>query len=140
MATTNTTTRALGRARAQIAMLSAQFLLGMGENLIGKPDETSGFAKAASATVLGLHVLIGVGLLVSAALAIRFTAAWPPLKKLAWTGAVGVVVAFGAGVANMAGAPGAPGAEWWSFAMAAAFLEAFLAYGALLMRLRIAQR
>lgn len=137
MATTTTTTRALGRARAQIAMLSAQFLLGMGENLIGKPDETSGFAKAASATVLGLHVLIGVGLLVSAALAIRFTAAWPPLKKLAWTGAVGVVVAFGAGVANMAGAPGA---EWWSFAMAAAFLEAFLAYGALLMRLRIAQR
>jgi len=34
------------RARAQIVMLLAQFLLGMGVNLIGLPSETSGVARA----------------------------------------------------------------------------------------------
>lgn len=119
------------RANAQIRMLSAQFVLGMGENLIGKPSEVHGFSKAVSAGALGLHVLIGIGLIVSGIITIRFAQHDVRSRRLAWWGGLGVVVAFVAGMLNMANVAGQ---SWWSFIMALAFLEALLVYGMLYLR------
>jgi len=47
------------RARTQVSQLTLTFLLGMGVNLIGVPDETSGAANVVTSILLSL-LLTGI--------------------------------------------------------------------------------
>lgn len=116
------------RARNQLVMLSAQFLLGMAVNLLGMPGEVADNpAKAVSYAFTGLHVLIGIGLIVGTVLTIRHALAWGgPVVRLAVFGGVSVVVAFAAGILTMS-----PGSDWWSYLMAVGFMVALALYGML---------
>lgn len=116
-------------AGAMIGMLAAQFLLGMSENLMGKPDELHGAEKIVSGITLMLHVLIGLGLLIRGTILLRtaMSQGSTALSK-ARLGGLGVVVAFVSGILNTATTTGD---SWWSFTMSVGFLMAFLAYGAL---------
>ncbi len=119
------------RAQAQINMLTVMFLLGMAVNLIGLPSETSGIAKTATTIFLGLHALIGLGLLVGAALTIRLSAAGTDLRRLAGIGALLIVITFVAGVLTLA-----LDNNWWSYLMAAGFIASYLVYIGMLMQAR----
>jgi hypothetical protein len=115
------------RARAQIAMLSAQLLLGMAVNLIGMPKEVSGGSKVATTTFLALHILIGIGLLVGSLLAVkRALAVSPHFVRDAWIGVALVTVTFVSGMLTFM-----LDNNWWSYAMAAGFLASYLLYGAM---------
>jgi hypothetical protein len=110
--------------------LTVAFLLGMGVNLIGVPDETTGAAKVVTSIALGLHVLVALGLLVVAALCLwgsgELTAA---ARNLALTGLVLTVVTIATGVLTLT-----TGSNWWSFVMAVGFIASFLVYGRLLLK------
>jgi uncharacterized membrane protein len=117
------------RARGQVMMLGAQFLLGMGVNLIGLPSEASGAAKATTATLLVIHILISVGLIVTAALCLwRSGALDPRSKNQAWIGGILVLITVIAGILTTASDN-----HWWSFLMAVGFIASFFVYGMLLV-------
>ena len=109
-------------------MLATMFLLGMAVNLIGLPDETTGFSRTASIFLLLLHVLIGIGLIVGA-VRIRGLSekAGKPMRTFGIVGAAGVGTAFLGGVLTMA----THGNNWWSYVMAVGFIAAMIAYGRL---------
>ena len=120
------------RARGQLMMLSAQFLLGMGVNLIGLPSETTGGAKVATNTLLGFHILTSVGLIVGAALVIRRASRLNRgLVSRAVAGGVLVVVTVVAGVLAWM-----LESNLWSYVMAVGFIGLFVVYGDLLLRAR----
>jgi len=115
------------RAVAQIAMLSAQLLLGMAVNLIGLPKEASGTSKIATTVFLVLHVGIAVGLLVGSLLAIRLArAVGPHFVRDTRIGAAVITATAVAGVLAFV-----RDNNWWSYAMTVGFLLAFLLYGAM---------
>lgn len=115
-----------------IGMLSAQLLLGMAENLIGKPGDVHGSDKALSSVILVLHVLIGLALIFRGTLALRIASRMENRAvHLAQMGLASVILAFVAGILVMAVNAGD---SWWSYLMTIGFLGAFLAYGALLIR------
>jgi len=114
------------RARAQIVMLLAQFLLGMGVNLIGLPSETSGVARGVTVTALVGHVAIALGLTVGAILTVRLAASTPGFAALAWSGLLLVVVTIAAGVLTML-----LDSNWWSYLMAVGFAALLVVYGRL---------
>lgn len=120
------------RARGQLAMLSAEFLVGMGVNLIGLPSETTGGAKIVTSTLLGFHILVSVGLIIGAALVIRRASRLDRrLRSRAAAGGVVVVVTVVAGaLAWMLESNG------WSYVMAVGFIALFVVYGDLLLRAR----
>lgn len=122
------------RARGQLAMLTAEFLLGTGVSLIGLPSETSGTAKAATSTLLGVHILIAVGLIVGAVLTIRqVPALQSKLRSQAWTGAAVIAVTVAAGVLTMI-----LKSNWWTFLMAVGFIASYILYGSIYLRARSA--
>ena len=115
------------RAIAQIVMLSAALLLGMAVNLIGLPSETEGGSKVATMIFLGVHVAIGIGLVIGSLLAVkRASAVAPRFVRHAWMGVAVVAITFISGVLVMA-----TESNWWSYLMATGFLAAFLLYGAM---------
>ena len=115
-----------------IGMLSAQLLLGMAENLIGKPDDVKNTEKVLSGTILALHILIGLVLIVRGTIALRLTMEQGGnTLRLARAGFAGIFIAFVAGVLTMAITTGD---SWWSYIMTIGFLIAFLAYGTLATR------
>jgi hypothetical protein len=119
-------TKLVTRLNAQIVMLIAEFLLGMIVNLIGTPSSSA--AKIAFRVTLPLHVLLGLGLVVNAVLIIRLAATiGDKTKATSRAGAAMILAAFIFGALTM----GAPLANLWSFAMAAAFIGAFITYGRL---------
>ncbi len=114
----------------QIYMLTAMFLLGMAVNLIGLPSETGGAAKTATTIFMGLHGLIGLGLVAGAVLAVRFAAKGRSSQyRLALVGLLDVLITFATGVLTMTAE-----SSWWSYAMSAGFMAAVLAYGAIVVR------
>lgn len=120
------------QAIPMIGMLAAQLLLGMAENLIGTPSDQHGTDKVLSGIILGLHVLIGLALIIRGTLALRLARKQGgKAVQLTQLGLAGVLVAFIAGVFVMATTTGD---SWWSYLMTIGFLGAFLAYGALLVR------
>jgi hypothetical protein len=122
-----TTARLRSRLRQILSMLAVEFLLGMGANLIGLPDEVSGTAKAATLTLIGLHVALAIGIVV---VAILITTSRPSdVARQTTGGLVSVVVTFLAGAGTlMSGSP------WLSFVMAAGFLAAAWLYGTAYVR------
>lgn len=127
---TDTLIKLRDRARGQIFMLSAQFLLGMGVNLIGLPSDTSGTAKTTTQILLGLHVLISLGLLVGAGISLRLARkAGEPFVRLAWIGATGIAITVTAGILTAA-----TKSNWWSYLMALGFMASLLLYGAVFTR------
>ncbi len=118
------------RARSQLVMLTIQFLLGMGVNLIGLPSETSGLVKVTTGVLLGVHVLVSVGLIVVAALSLwRSGPLDRPLRNQAWLGGILIVISTVAGVLTTAADN-----NWWSYLMAVGFIASFIVYGNLLLR------
>lgn len=127
---TDTLIKLRDRARGQILMLSAQFLLGMGVNLIGLPGDTSGAAKTTTQILLGLHVLISLGLLVGAGISLSLARkAGEPFVRFAWIGATGIAITVTAGILTTA-----TKSNWWSYLMALGFMASLLLYGAVFTR------
>ena len=139
--TETTTTEAAGQklrrdAQGLVRMLAAMFLLGMAVNLIGLPQETTGGAKVATGIFLTLHMILGIGLLVSGILALRHAGpVGGRARQLSVWGLVAVVVAIVAGVLTAS-----TKSNWWSYLMAAAFLATAYVYVALLLALAPARR
>jgi hypothetical protein len=135
------------RSRGQLAMLTAQFLLGMAVNFIGFPSVSGGFIRVVSDVLVGLHVLIAVGMVIAAFIVLRLTLKLDAhhgaaFRRPAWIGATGVLVAIAGGVLTTI-ADSSPdkilviAGDWWSFLMSIGFLAAFLAYGAMHVRARV---
>lgn len=116
------------KLRSQFGMLTAMFLLGMAVNLIGLPDEATGFWRTASICLLVLHVLVAIGLIVGA-VQIRTLSekAGAPFRTFGMVGSAGVGVAFLGGILTMA----THGNNWWSYVMAVGFISAMIGYGRL---------
>ena len=119
-------------ARGVVMMLAIEFLLGMAVNFIGLPDEATGNAKAVTGILLGLHVLVGIGLIVSAAMATRASRALDgDLRTLARFGGAGIGVTFVFGILTVA-----TGSDWWSYLMGVGFIGSLLLYGKILLHVR----
>jgi hypothetical protein len=118
-----------GRVRAQIAMLVAQFLLGMAVALIGDREET--WAKVSKDILLGLHVLVAIGLIVGVILTMRLAVHLSAkLQRTARVAALGVGVGVIGGILTLS----APWGDLWSFVMAVGFIVAFLFNGFLYLQ------
>lgn len=122
-----TTTTALSRtartSREALITLGLQFLLGMGANLIGGPGETTGTGRIVAGVVLGLHALVGVGLVVVAARLLVAARAEGVGRTEALWALVVVIATFVIGVATVP-----TGSEWLSFLMAVGFAAAAALY------------
>jgi hypothetical protein len=115
-----------------VLMLTVQFLLGMAVNLIGLPDETGGGAKAATTVFLALHVLIAVGLVIGAIMALNAAKSLSPaLRRLTEYATAGISVTFVAGVLTMI-----TDNNWWSYLMAGGFIVTLLMYGSIYVQSR----
>lgn len=121
----------VSRLKAQLSMLTVQFLVGMAVNLIGLPSETSGSTKVIDSLLVGVHVLVGVGLLINAGLIVRYTARLNELMlRTAWYGVLAIVLTFLFGVLTMA-----LKSNWWSYAMALGFIASYILYGEMYFRM-----
>jgi hypothetical protein len=116
-------------ARHQVMGLASVFLLGMAVNLTGPPSQTRGAAHLASIAFLAAHVLIALGIGVGTVLLLRAAARLGGRsRRQSITGAAAITVAVTAGILTLL-----TGSNWWSYAMAAGFIAALLAYGSLLL-------
>jgi hypothetical protein len=110
-------------SREALTALGVQFLLGMGANLIGPPSESSGASSAVASIVLGLHVLVGVGLVVVGVRVLLAARSQGLGRRAALWALVVTVGTFLVGVGTML-----TGSEWLSFLMAAGFLAGAALY------------
>jgi hypothetical protein len=114
------------RSREALSALALQYLLGIAANLIGSPEENSGAGAVVAGIILGLHALVGIGLIVVSVrvwLAARRTAV---ARSAALWGFIVIIVTFLAGVGTMFTDNG-----WLSFLMAFGFLVAAALYVAI---------
>jgi hypothetical membrane protein len=111
------------RSREALSALAVQFLLGMGANLIGSPEENDGGARVVAGIILGLHALVGIGVIV---VAVRV---WLAARRegVAQTAAlwafIVIILTFLVGVGTMF-----TGSGWMSFLMALGFVVAAALY------------
>lgn len=111
------------RSREALSALAAQFLLGMGANLLGSPEENVGAARVVAGIVLGLHALVGIGVIV-VAVRVWLTARRERVAQRAALAAfVLIVLTFLVGVGTMMS-----GSAWLSFLMSAGFVAAAVLY------------
>jgi hypothetical protein len=111
------------RSREALSALALQFLLGMGANLVGSPEENEGAAGVFAGILLGLHALVGIGLLV-VAVRVWLTARRTGVARRASLWALIVIVlTFLAGLGTMF-----TGSDWLSFAMSVGFVAAAALY------------
>jgi hypothetical protein len=122
----NTTADLTRRSREALSALAAQFLLGIGANLVGTPEENTGGAQVLAGILLGLHALVGIGLLV-VAVRVWLVARRDGLAQGAalWALII-IVVTFLVGVGTMLTDSG-----WLSFAMSVGFVAAAALYVAI---------
>lgn len=104
-------------SREALSAAGVQFLLGMGANLIGPPSENSDGSRVVAAVVLGLHVLVGLGLIAVGVRVLLAARAQGVGRRIALWALVITVVTFLLGVGTMLTDSG-----WLSFLMAAGFL------------------
>jgi len=101
------------RSREALSALAVQFLLGMGVNLL--PSDDSG-GYVVGGILLGLHVLVGIGVVIVAGrLPVAARADGIGRTEALW-GLVVVALTFVIGVLTLIS-----GSEWLSFLMAAGF-------------------
>jgi hypothetical protein len=109
----------------QLGLLTVQFLAGMALNLIGTPS--SSIAKAGTDLILLLHVLIAVGLVVTAIRIGRASERTNIGSKLARFAGASIGLAVLGGLLTMA----APLSNLWSYFMSIGFIAAIALYGRL---------
>ncbi|QGN58913.1 hypothetical protein [Nostocoides sp. HKS02] len=119
-----TTLRLRSTLRQLLAMLGAEFLLGMGANLIGLPSEVSGSSRVATLTLIGLHALLALGIVTVAVIAYTSARRVQLVARMTTVGLATVAVTFLAGVGTLMS-----GSGWLSFVMAAGFIAAMACYG-----------
>ncbi|MCU1475135.1 hypothetical protein [Amnibacterium sp.] len=118
-ATTTTSDRLVRRSREALSALAVEFLLGMSVNLL--PDD--GAARLIRSIVLGLHVLIGIGIVIVAARLLAVARQEGLARREAAWGLAVVTATLVDGVLTVLLDSG-----WLSFVMAAGFLAATLLY------------
>ncbi|WP_431246506.1 hypothetical protein [Leifsonia xyli] len=111
------------RSREALSALALQFLLGMGANLIGSPEENEGAAKVVAGILLGLHALVGIGLLIVAVRVLMTARRTGVAQRASLWALVVIVLTFLAGLGTMF-----TGSDWLSFAMSAGFVAAAALY------------
>ncbi|MGN6128415.1 MAG: hypothetical protein ACTHON_17805 [Humibacter sp.] len=111
------------RSREALSALALQFLLGMGANLVGSPEENSGAAAVVAGILLGLHALVGIGVIV---VSVRV---WMSARRTGvgqgsalWAFIV-IILTFLVGVGTMF-----TGSGWLSFVMSLGFIVAAALY------------
>jgi hypothetical protein len=115
-------------------MLVAQFLLGMGVNLIGVPSETTGGAKVVTLVLLVVHIGLALGLIIGSVVTIvRASALGPRVRSQAWIGAALIAITVAVGVITMI-----TNNNWWSYLMAVGFIALLVVYGRLYVQARSA--
>lgn len=120
---TNPSADLVRRSREALSALAVQFLLGMGANLLGSPEENDGAARVFSGIVLGLHALVGIGLIiVSVRVWTTARRAGTGQRAALWAFIV-VIATFLVGVGTMF-----TGSDWLSFAMSVGFVAAAALY------------
>lgn len=119
----NTTTDLTGRSREALSALAAQFLLGMGANLVGTPEENTGGAQVVAGILLGLHALVGIGLLIVAVRVWLVARRDGLAQRAALWALIIIVLTFLVGVGTMLTDSG-----WLSFAMSVGFVAAAALY------------
>jgi hypothetical protein len=118
------------QARDQLSGLSLMFLLGMGVNLIGLPSETSGGAKTTTSILLGLHIIMGLGLLAGGIFVVT-KARSSLFSRQAWTGLALLTLTVTCGVATAITKN-----NWWSYGMSVGFIMNVWVFGNLYVRTR----
>jgi len=126
------------RVYAILTMLIAQFILGMGENVLGVPaSDKSVLHNIVAGVLLALHALTAIGIVIAAVQINRMrTIATEWVQKWSARGASGVGLAFLSGILTLA----TPWDELFSFLMATGFIVAFMSYGLVLVSLSSKQR
>ncbi|MEN2736475.1 hypothetical protein ABCS02_01685 [Microbacterium sp. X-17] len=107
------------RSLEALSALAVQFLLGMGANLLGSPEENVGVARVVAGIVLGLHALVGIGVVVTAVRVWLTARREHVAQRAALAAFVVIVLTFLAGVGTMMS-----GSAWLSFLMSAGFVAA----------------
>ena len=130
MTNTENVTTVHRQARDEMSGLSLTFLLGMGVNLIGLPSETNGSANTTTTILLGLHILIGLGLVLGAVFAF-VKARKTTFKSHALIGLISIALTFIAGAMTVS-----TKSNWWSYAMSVGFISDLWIYGTLFMKTR----
>ena len=115
--------RLRSRLRGVLAMLAAQFLLGMGANLVGIPQENDGVGQIASIVLVSLHGLLGIGIVATAIRVMPAARDSGIGRREAMIGLITIIVTFLAGVGTIL-----TGSGWLSFTMAVGFLVAAVVY------------
>ncbi|WP_138443141.1 hypothetical protein [Sinomonas susongensis] len=111
------------RSREALASLGVQFLLGMGANLVGTPQDNSGGGQIVAASLLGLHILVGVAVVVVAVRLWMVARDEEIGERIALWALVVLVVTFLIGIGTML-----TGSGWLSFLMALGWLVGFGLY------------
>ena len=111
------------RSREALSALALQFLLGMGANLIGSPEENEGAARVFAGILVGLHGLVGIGLIVVAVRVWTTARRAGVAQRAGLWGFVVIIVTFLAGVGTLF-----TGSDWLSFLMSVGFVVAAALY------------
>lgn len=111
------------RSREALSALAAQFLLGMGANLVGTPQENAGGARIVAGILLGLHALVGIGVIVVAVRVWLVARREDVGQRAALWAFIVIILTFLTGVATMLTDSG-----WLSFAMSVGFIAAAALY------------
>jgi len=115
-------------SREALSALGVQFLLGMGTNLIGLPSENSDGSRIVAAVVLGLHALVGLGIIIVGVRVLLAARAEGRGRGPALWALVTGVVTFLIGVGTLLTDNG-----WLSFLMSVGFLAGAVLYVATYM-------
>lgn len=127
MSTPTTSPEALvRRSREALSTLAVQFLLGIGINLIGSPEENSGAAGIVAGIVLGLHALVGIGLIVVSVRVWLVARREGLAQRSALWAFIVIILTFLVGVGTMFTDSG-----WMSFLMSVGFVAAAALYVAI---------
>ncbi len=112
--------------------LAVQFILGMGLNILGEPDESTPIMLAIlSHGILILHALTAIAVIFGAILLVHSIRSTAVKDRLAITGLVGISIAAVAGGLTTSG----PGEEFWSFMMSLGFILALVVYALFLSKI-----
>src|SRR5437763_889403 len=103
-------------------MLVAQFLLGMGLNVIGEPEASTPMGlKVLSWVLLTLHVFVAIGLVVAGIRLWRLRDEEPAIRGTITLGGAGLIVAIIGGILTVL-VPSKVWAELFSYVMAIGFI------------------